>query len=345
MSCVKERMQTVGLVPIGVQDAIQGGVQIVDVLRNDVGQRAVLGLIPNILHRIKVRCVWREPFDLEPSSAAFEQSSCGGTMSRQTVPHQYDGSAQMLMHFAHEPNEIRRSRVVVQQFIVHPQPQRPRRAGDGSDRRDAIAPIPDTLKGRVASRRPYPPPQRLQKIPTFVEKNQASLSFEALFLVAAKFRDASRRCPPRFVRGRAAPASADSSRADAITVAHIPDETPRRIVAGSCPAPTVRSSHPAHIPNTACREPVLPPIRFAGAQTTLAFFPNEAWTVARSRASTLSSNDAPMTRWNPRSQPLPSTTCPSRKAWPRLFDGLRAFRGFLLVACPNSIESRSLSIN
>lgn len=77
MSCVKERVQAVGLVAKGVQDVIQGGVQIVDVLGNDVGQRAVFGLIPNILHRIKVRRVRRKPFDLEPSGAAFEQSSCG----------------------------------------------------------------------------------------------------------------------------------------------------------------------------------------------------------------------------------------------------------------------------
>lgn len=316
-----------------------------DVLRNDVGQRAVLGLIPNILHGIKVRCIRREPFDLEPRGAAFEQSPCGGTMSRQSVPHQDDGSTQMLVDFAYEPNEIRRPRVVIQQFVVHPQPQRPRSAGDGGDRRDAIASIPDALKGRVASRRPYPPPQRLQKIPTFVEKNQASLPFEALFLVAAKSRDASRQFRPRFVRGHAAPAFVDSSRADAVTAAHTPDETPRRTVAGSCPAPTVRSSHQAHIPNTACREPVPPPIRFADAQIIWAFFLNEAWTATCCRASTLSSNDVPKTRWSPRSQPLPSTTSPSRKAWPRLFDALRAFRGFLLVSCPNCTGSGSFSIN
>jgi hypothetical protein len=53
----------------------------------------------------------------------------------------------------------------------------------------------------------------------------------------------------------------------------------------------------------------------------------------------------PMTHWSPRSQPLPSTTFPSRTAWPRLFDGLRAFRGFLWVSCLNCTESGSLSIN
>lgn len=296
---------------------IQLAAQIVDVLRNDVGQCAVLGLIPNVFHGIKVGRIRRKPFNLEPGGAAFEQSSCGGTVGRQSVPHQDDGSAQMLMDFAHEPNEIRSPRVVIQQFVVHPQPQRPRSAGDGGDRSDAIASIPGTLKGRLAGRCPYPPPQRLEKKPAFVEKNQASLSLEALFLAAAKFRDARRRWPPRFVRGRAAPASVDSSRADAASAAHTPGETPRRIVAVSCPAPAVRSSRPAHNPSTACREPVPTTIRFVAAPTIWVFFPNEAWTEACCRASTLFSNDAPMTHWTPRSQPLPSTTFPSRRAWPR----------------------------
>ena len=210
--------------PKGVQDVIQGGVQIVNVLRNDVRQGAVLGLIPNILHRIKVRRVRRKPFDLEPRGAVLKQSSGGRTMSRQAIPHQNDWTTQMPMDFAHESNEIRGPRIVIQEFVVQSQPQRPRRAGDGGDRRNAITSIPGTLNGRVASRCPHSSPQRLQQEPAFIEKNQASLTFEALFLVAAKFRDASGRCPPRCVRGLAAPASADSSPADAAIAAHIPDD-------------------------------------------------------------------------------------------------------------------------
>lgn len=52
--------------PKGVQDVIDGKVQIVNVLGNDIRQCPVLGLIPNILDRIEVRRVRRKPFDLEP---------------------------------------------------------------------------------------------------------------------------------------------------------------------------------------------------------------------------------------------------------------------------------------
>ena len=70
-------MQPVGLVPEGVQDAIQFGVQILDVLRNDVCQGPAFGLIPNILHRIEVWRIRRKPFDLEPRGTLLKQSSGG----------------------------------------------------------------------------------------------------------------------------------------------------------------------------------------------------------------------------------------------------------------------------
>ena len=70
-------MQPVGLVPEGVQDVIQFGVQILDVLGNDVRQGSVLGLIPDILDRIEVGRIWRKPFDLEPRGTILKQSSGG----------------------------------------------------------------------------------------------------------------------------------------------------------------------------------------------------------------------------------------------------------------------------
>jgi hypothetical protein len=184
------------------------------------------------------------------------------------------------------------------------------------------------LQGRVAPRRPHTPPQWLQQKPTFVDKNQASLTLEALFLVAAKIRDASGQCPPRSVRGLGARASADSSPTDASNAAHTPDETPRRTIAESRPALKVRSIPPVHTPRTVCREPTPQPIRPVGGRTAWALCLDEAWTVVCFRASTPSSSGVPMRCWNQRPQPLPSMMFPSRRAWLQLFDGLRAFRGF-----------------
>lgn len=308
---------------------IQLGVQIVDVFGNNVCQGPAFGLIPNVLHRIEVWRIRRKPFDVEPRDAILKQSSGGRTMSRQTIPHQNDWTAQMPMNFPNESNEILGPRIVIQEFVVQSQPQRPRGACDGGDCRNAVASIPRTLDGRVARRGPDSPTQGLQQKPTFIEKNQASLTFEALFLVAAMCRDATGQCPPRCVRGLAARASADSSPTDAAAAAHTPDENPRRTVAGSRPAPGVQSIRPAHTPNTVCRASRQPPILPAAGQRAWEFCPDEASTEACSHASTRFASGVLMKRWSRRPQPLPSTTCPSRRAWPRSFDGLRASRGFL----------------
>lgn len=250
----------------------------------------------------------------------------------------------MSVDFAHEPNEIRRPRIVIQQFIVQPQPQRPGSPGHGGDRRDSIASIPRALQGSVTAGRPHAPPQRLQQKPAFVEKNQASLTFEALFLVAAKIRDAGGQCPLRFVRGLAAGASADSSPTGAAIAAHTRDGTPRRTVVGSSRAPMVRSIHPAHTPSTECREPTRRPIRSVGGRTAWAFCLDEAWFAACYRVSTPSAIGMPRKRWSQRSQLLPSTSFPSRRAWLQSYDGLRASQGFLMVSCPNYTETTLVSI-
>jgi hypothetical protein len=64
-------------VPKGVQDVIEGEVQIVNVLGNDIRQGTVLGLIPHFLDRIEVRRVRWKPFDLEPRGAILKESSGG----------------------------------------------------------------------------------------------------------------------------------------------------------------------------------------------------------------------------------------------------------------------------
>lgn len=48
-----------------------------DVLRNDVRQGPIFGLIPDILHRVEVRRIRRKPFDVEPRGTLLKQSSGG----------------------------------------------------------------------------------------------------------------------------------------------------------------------------------------------------------------------------------------------------------------------------
>lgn len=316
-----------------------------NVLRYNVRHGSVFGLVPNILHRIKVGRVGREPFNLQPRRAIRKQLSRRGAMSRQAIPDQNHRTPQVAVDLTHEANEIRRAGVVIQQFVIQAQPQSPRGLRHGGDCRDSIPSIPRALQWRATSRRPDAPLQRLQQIPAFVEENQASLPFEALFLVAAKFRDASGRSPLRFVRGLAAPAFVDSSPTHAATAARNWDETPRRTVARSRRVQEARSNRPARNPNNECRAPMLRPIPYIGGRTTWALAPDVAGLATGCRVSMPSSIGTPRKRWNRRLQPHPSTTCPARTAWLQSYDGLRASQGFRLVSCRHYTKAARVSIN
>ena len=263
-------------------------------------------------------------------------------MSRQAIPHQNDCTAQMPVDFAHEPNEILGPRVVIQEFVVQSQPQRPRGTCDGGDRRNAFTSIPRTLDGRVACRRPHSPPQWLQQKPTFIEENQASLTFEALFLAAASSRGSSGRWRLHSARALVGLASADSIRADEANGARRWDGTARRKVAGSCPAPVAQSTPMARTPNAVCPASVRQRVRSAGELRASVSVPDEVLHAACHRAATHSSTDVPKTHWRLPQRRLPSTSFPARTVGLRFADGSRAPRDFLMVSCIHCSDSPPL---
>jgi hypothetical protein len=311
----------------------------VNVFRNNIGQGAIFGLVPDVLDRIQVWRVGRKPLHVQPRRFIRKQLSGRGAMSGQAIPNQNDRTMQVIVNFSYEANKIRRPRVVIQEFVVQPQPQRPGSFCHGGECRNAIASIPRSLQWRVTAWRPDTPSQWLQQIPAFIEKNQASLPFEALFLVAAKFRDASGRSPLHFARGRVAPAFVGSNPADAVVAVRTGDETRRRTVAKSHLAREVRSSPLEHIPNTVCRGLRLPPVLYVDRQTAWMVGPDAAWLATGSHASTPSAIGMPRKHWNRRLQPHLSATCPARTAWLQSYDGFRASQGFRLVSCCNCTQA------
>jgi hypothetical protein len=305
----------------------------VNVFRNDIGQGTIFGLVPNVLDRIQVWRIGRKPLHTQPRRAVREQSSSRGAMSGQAIPNQNDRTMQVFVNFFYKANEIRRPRVVIQEFIVQPQPQRPGSLCHSGDGRDAIVSIPGSLQWRATARCPDTTSQWLQQIPAFIEKNQASLPFGALFLVAAKFRDARGRSPLHFARGRVAPAFVGSNPADAVVAVRTGGETRHRTVARSHLAREVRSNRPEHIPNTVCRGPRLPPVWCVGRQTAWMAGRDAAWLAAGSHVSRPSAIGMPTKHWNRRLQPQLLTTCPARTVWLQSCDGFRASQGFRLVSC------------
>lgn len=324
---------------IGFQETIEGLMQFLDIVGDDVGQIGVLGLVPHVFDGIKVRGVCWKPFDTQPLRTVLQQLPDSGTMGRQTITNENQWTPQVQMDLAQEPNEVRSPCVVVKQFVIQAEPTGPRRASNGRQSSDPIVTIPDSLDRRVSRRSPHSPPQRLEQIATFIEKNQASLPFEALFLAAASSRGSSGQWRLRSARALVVLASGDSNRADAAIGAHRQGGTARQKVAGSCRAQAARSTPTARIPNAASPASGRRPIRIAAEPKASVFGPDEVLRAACYRVATPPSTDVLKTHWRLPQQLLLSTSFPAQTAGLRFSDGFRALRDFLMVSCTYSSGS------
>lgn len=317
---------------IGFQETIEGFMEFVDIIGNDVGQIAVFGLVPHVFDGIKVRGVCWKPFDRKPLNTFFQQLPDGRSMGRQTVPHENERTPQVQVNLAQEPNEVRSSCVVVKEFVVQAQPTGPRRASNSCYSSDPIVTIPDPLDRRVSRRSPHSPPQGLEQIATFIKKNQASFPFEALFLAAANSRGSSERLRLRSARELAVSVSADSNRADAANGAHRWDDTPRQRDAGSCRVRAARSTPTARIPNAASLASARQPIRSADEPKASVFGPDEVLRAACHRGATPLSTDVPKKHSHLPQQLLPLMSFPARTAGLRFSGESQALRDFLMVS-------------
>ena len=247
----------------------------------------------------------------------------------------------MAMYVTQEPHNIWGARVVVQQSVVQPKSFRPRRARKGRDRRNSVVSVPGILQWRLANRSPHAAPKWLKQIATFVDKNQASLTFEALFLAAAIRRGATERWPVRFVLGHVAPASVDSSQVCAEACPHSLRGIRSQTVGESGLEPVDMSTPKVRNPNNRCRVSMQPIIPCAVRATSLVVVQDadgRVMTYCR-RVSIFPSNGRLRKRYTRPQQPLPSTFSLARKAGLQSFDELPAPRDFLVVSWPQFTRS------
>lgn len=329
---MEERMYPVRFMAVCLQDSIQDFVKLCDLIGNEIGKRSALRLLPDVFHRVKIGSVAREPIDAQPISAAVVQLPHGRTMRAQAVANQNHGTAQVVVHLAQKRDHIFRMYVMIEQRVIQAKPTGPRCATNRRQRTDPVVAIPSMLDGRITLRGPHSSSQRLQQIAAFIEKNQASLPFEALFLAAANPRGANGRWLARPARGLVVPVSAESTPASEADEGHSWDDSRRRRVGGSCRAPAARSIRRERSPNAACLGARRPQVGIVVSPTTGHPDRDVVSHAASRRDATLSSNARRTKRLSLPPQLLPSTTFPSQKAELRFVDELPAIRGFLLVS-------------
>src|SRR5882757_277621 len=225
-----------------INEGILGGLsEMGGMLGHEVGQIAPLGVVPNMFGWIEFGRVGRQPFGPQPSRVLFVEQTDRFAMHSPAIQDDDQRTAQLPIQVAQKTAHVLGLDVVIEELEVQVQSQGPGSDGQGSDYAPAVVAVPAVQHGRLAPWRPRATHQRLQHQARFVEKHQASFSFEPLFLVAARSRDAKWRWNLRPAPEHDAQASEDSNPACATACRHSRCDRPRQSAFGS-PGPRVHTS-------------------------------------------------------------------------------------------------------
>jgi hypothetical protein len=205
--------------------------------------------------------------------------------------------------------------------------------------------MPHALHRREPYGSPAPASQGLQKIATFIDKNDASIAFKALFLSATNLRGSIERWPAHRAGVRAGWAFAESNRdCGAIEPCSL-DGTGRQRAERSCREPAARSIPTRRSPNIVYPATKLKQALSAGKVRAWVCVPGGALRTTYSRVAMPSSSETPKRHSLQPPQQLQSRTFPARRAGLRSSDELRAIRDFQMVSYPHCSGRRLVSIN
>jgi hypothetical protein len=102
------------VVKLGVNEPVEGVlIEIVEIVRDEVGQGAVFELTPKLLNRIEVGSIRRQVFDGETWIVGEELTDGCGFVHRTVVPNDDDGSPQVSEQITDEVGHIGGAKVAV----------------------------------------------------------------------------------------------------------------------------------------------------------------------------------------------------------------------------------------
>lgn len=204
--------------------------EIVGIGRCLVGQVGVLGVIPDLFRRVKVRRVAREPFDLNGALVTGKVAPDDGRLVHTpTIPDENDPPSEMASKPAKEQHQVVPADVPFLKGPIEPNATALWCHGERADGRDPIVTRPLAEDGRLTPRSPGAPDERLQHEAAFIQKDHAPSGGAGVFLYAASADASTDRWLLRRALSTGGRASADSTRRPGGSSKHGRDDTePRR---------------------------------------------------------------------------------------------------------------------
>jgi hypothetical protein len=184
--------------------------KILKALRGVIGKIPVLAMAPDHFHGVEIRSVRRQPLNHDPATLCKPGFHLLCPMGLSPVPDERESLGQVSPQPLKESKHFCATDVVGILSPVKTKPPSKRCQRDRANGGEPITAIPLAQNGRLPSRGPRTPNQRLEHKAAFIDKDHASTGSPGVFLYGATVPSATFRWPPRLSLVLGAPAS-DSS--------------------------------------------------------------------------------------------------------------------------------------
>lgn len=170
-----------------------------NIFGNIIGQVRIFAAVPNLLDRIKIRCIRRQPFHINTAESSL-QSFGPATMYHPTIHDQDKPSLKMRQQFCHKGLKIIGDNIMVTNSEIQSQTPASRRNRNGRNSRQSIAAVPAIMNGSLSLTSPGSPNSWVKHKTAFIQQNDGFTPFSGFFLYGANRSFAKWLSPVRLVR-------------------------------------------------------------------------------------------------------------------------------------------------
>jgi len=156
-------------------------VKVIDILRNEVCQVGVLGVVPQHLHRVEFGSIGGKPLHLEPIRVRLLQQAHGFAMNAVAIQDQDEFAPQLPMDQVEKGDDVIEADVVIMELEVQAHPAPLRRHGESRNGRETVVTIPTVLDRSLPLGRPGAAYHRLEHKAAFVNQDNAPASLAPFF--------------------------------------------------------------------------------------------------------------------------------------------------------------------
>ncbi len=171
-----------------------------NIFGNIISQVRILAAVPDLLDRIKIRCIRRQPFHINAAKSPL-QSFSTAAMYHPAIHNQDKPSRKMRQQFCHKRLKIISDNVVVTNSEIQPKMPAFWRNRNGRNSRQSVTAVPAIMDGSLSLPSPGASNSWLKHKAAFIQQNDGFTAFSGFFLYGANRSFAKWLFALRLVRG------------------------------------------------------------------------------------------------------------------------------------------------